>query len=116
MEMPPMRLSALILTPFLVSISFIQVCRAQTNKPQQTRGQIVERACRAPEIRTGSEFDEIQRIEKKLAPIVNRDNQHFTTIALVKSNVVNAWAVNFTVTNSLICVPVAIVQFMGDAE
>lgn len=111
-----MRRSALALTPLLVSLILAQACGAQASKPQLTREQVVERVCRAPEIKSGSEFDEIQRIERKLAPIVNRDKQHFTTIALVNSNVVNAWATNFNIAKSLICVPIAMVHFMGDAE
>lgn len=29
---------------------------------------------------------------------------------------INAWATNFNMTDSLICMPVAMVHFMGDAE
>jgi hypothetical protein len=35
---------------------------------------------------------------------------------LVDSNVINAWATNFNMADSLICMPVAMVHFMGDAE
>jgi Zn-dependent protease with chaperone function len=99
-----------------VLTTLAQVRGTQATQRRLTREEVVERVCRAPEIRSGPEFDEVQRIERKLAPVVNRDRQRFTTIALVNSNVVNAWATNFTITNSLICVPVAMVHFMGDAE
>src|SRR6267154_6321954 len=105
--MKPFLLVCLCMLSILTSVA--QVGGTQTAQPRLTREQVIERVCRAPEIRNGAEFDEVQRIEKKLAPVVNRDRQHSTTIVLVNSNVVNAWATNFTITNSLICVPVAMV-------
>jgi predicted Zn-dependent protease len=72
--------------------------------------------CKAPEITSGVEFDEIRRVEQKLGTVVSQDKQHRAYVALVDSNVINAWATNFNMTSSIVCVPVAMVHFMGDAE
>ena len=53
---------------------------------------------------------------QKLGAITNQDKQHRTFIALANNNEINAWATNFNMTDSMICVPVAMVHFMGDAE
>lgn len=48
--------------------------------------------------------------------MINQDRQHRTYVALANSPVINAWATNFNLNISMICVPVAMVHFMGDAE
>lgn len=81
-----------------------------------TKEQVIEKVCKAPEIRAGAELDEMRRVEEKLGTVLNQDKQHRTYIALVESNVINAWATNFNMNVSMICVPVAMVHFMGGDE
>lgn len=81
-----------------------------------TKEQVIEKVCKAPEITSGADFDEMRRVEEKLGTILNQDKQHRTYVALVDSNVINAWANNFNLNLSMICVPVSMVHFMGDAE
>jgi predicted Zn-dependent protease len=80
------------------------------------REQIVEKVCRGSEVRSGPELEELHRVMQKLGPIINLDKQHRTFVALANNNEINAWATNFNMTDSMICVPVAMVHFMGDAE
>ena len=94
-------------------IAFSQVSRP-TSKP--SKEQVIEKVCKAPEISSGAEFDELRRVEQKLGAVISQDRQHRVYIALVNSDVINAWATNFNMTDSLICIPVAMVHFMGDAE
>ncbi len=109
-----MKSSAFVcLTLLLAQGAFAQV---STQQVKPTKEQIIEKVCRAPEIRTGAEFDEMRRVEQKVGTVINQDRQHRTYIALVDSNVINAWATNFNMADSMICVPVAMVHFMGDAE
>jgi len=81
---------------------------------QTAEQQILQRTCRGTEIKNGPEFDEIRRIMQRLAPVVNQDQQHRVYIALTNNNEINSWATNFSMTNSLICVPLAMVHFMSD--
>lgn len=98
---------------FLCVHTFAQV----TSQPVKlTKEQIIEKVCKAPEITSGPELDEMKQVEHKLGAVINQDHQHRIYIATVDSNVINAWATNFNMTDSLVCVPVAMVHFMGDAE
>ena len=89
---------------------------AVQSQTRPTKEQIIEKVCKAPEITSGVEFDEMRHVEQKLGGVVNQDHQHRVYIALVNSNVINAWATNFSMNQSMICMPVAMVHFMGDAE
>lgn len=72
---------------------------------------MVQQFCHAPQITSGAEFDAITVIALRLAD----DNPHLH-FAVVNSSVVNAEDVNLTADVSLICVPIALVRFMGDRE
>jgi len=98
----------------LVTAAFAQL---QTSAQQPSAGeQVIEKVCRGSEITRGPEFDEVHRIVQRLAPVINQDRQHRTFIALANNSEINAWATNFNMTDSMICVPIAMVHFMGDAE
>src|SRR5713101_2164915 len=109
--MKPLALVCLIL--LFVSAAFAQTS-AQQN--QLTKEQLVQQVCRGPEITSGAEFDTFRRAVQNVGQVISRDRQHLTYIALANNNEINAWAVNFDMTHSMICVPVAMVNFMGDAE
>lgn len=99
-----------------VSAVFAQASAQPAPEAQVTKEQVVEKVCRAPEITNGPEFDEMHRIEQRLGAVVHQDRRHRIYVALVNSTVINAWAENFNLTTSMICVPIAMVHFMGDAE
>ena len=100
---------------FLTCISaFAQV---QTPAERQAaKEQLIQQVCRGPQITSGPEVNEVHQIMLKLAPILDQDKQHRVYIAVANNNEINAWATNFNMTDSLICVPVAMVHFMGNAE
>src|SRR4029077_7198204 len=62
--MKPLVLTSLSL--LLVSPAFSQG-QAPASQARLTREQVVQRVCRAPEIRSGAEFEEVRRIEGRLA-------------------------------------------------
>jgi predicted Zn-dependent protease len=78
--------------------------------------QVIQRACGAPQITSGEELDTVQRAVQKLGGLLKQDQTHVTYVALVNSNDINAYAVAFDTIQSVICVPVGMVHFMGDAE
>ena len=109
-------MKAFIASVILLGTSCVASAQVSGAVAKPTREQIIEKVCKAPEIRIGAEFDEMRRVEQKLGTIINQDHQHRVYISLVNSDVINAWAVNFNMTDSIICMPVAMVHFMGDAE
>jgi predicted Zn-dependent protease len=72
---------------------------------------MVEHFCRAAQIRSGAEFDQVTAIAARLAA----DQPHIH-IALANSSVINAWEVELSGDASLICIPVSLVHFMGGTE
>jgi len=106
-----------LLFPLLLIPAAVSQAPAQQNLPTTAQvAQVVQKVCRGSEITSGEEFDTFRRAVQKLAPVLNQDRQHVTYIALADNNEINAWALNFDMTNSMICVPVAMVHFMGEAE
>jgi predicted Zn-dependent protease len=83
---------------------------------EQARAQLVERGCRGQEITSGPEHDELVQIEKRIAPVINPDQSHLIYVALAQNSEINAWAIPLDMAHSLVCVPIAMVHFMGDAE
>ncbi len=71
---------------------------------------MVQALCNAPQISSGAEFDEVMAIALRLTT-----NPHIH-IAVTDSALINAREVDLSADASLICVPVAIVHFMGAAE
>src|SRR5260370_11712429 len=105
-------------TVTLILLSCLGSSFAQVKTPaerQAAKEQVIQQVCRGAEITSGPEVEEVHRIVQRLAPILNQD-KHRTYIALANNNEINAWATNFNMTDSVICVPVAMVHFMGDAE
>jgi predicted Zn-dependent protease len=106
------KLVLLCLITLCLSGAFAQV----SSQPNQlTKAQVIQKVCRGSEIASGPEFDIFHRAFAKLAPVIQQD-PHIVYIALADNNDINAWATNFDMTHSMICVPVAMVHFMGDAE
>jgi hypothetical protein len=68
---------------------------AQQLSTQQTREQIVERFCQAPELTSGLEVTAIRRIEGRYGPIVMRDNTHRIFVAVVASDEIKPWRATF---------------------
>ncbi len=91
---------------------------AQTPNPQAEaqKRQVIQQYCRGSEVTSGPEFAIFQGAVQKLGQAIANDRQHTTYITMVDNKEINAWAVNFNMSQSLICVPSAMVQFMGDAE
>jgi predicted Zn-dependent protease len=83
---------------------------------QEKKEQAIAKVCKGPEITSGLEFDELHRIVQRLGKVTEGDSQHKQYVALVDGSVINAWDVNLNMNASLICVPVSMVHFMGDAE
>lgn len=102
----------------LFCIVFIPVSGAFGQESAQnrlTKAQVIQQVCRGSEITSGPDFDTFRAAFSKLAPTIQED-PHVVYIALADNNEINAWATNFDMTHSMICVPVAMVHFMGDAE
>src|SRR5689334_15303206 len=108
-----MKSAALFFVVLCGSIAFGQVADQQ---PQPTKQQIIQQVCRGSEITSGPEFDTFHKAVEQIGHVISQDHQHLTYIALANNNEINAWATNFDMTHSMICVPVAMVHFMGDAE
>ncbi len=106
--------SAVFLCLALLFVPAVQ-SQVSTQPARLTKEQLVQQVCRGSEITRGEEFDIFHRAFAKLAPIIQHD-PHMVYMALADNNEINAWAVNFDMTHSMICVPVAMVHFMGDAE
>lgn len=95
---------ALILFAFSVSPLL-----AQSQRPLPDA--MVHRFCHASPITSGAEFDEVAAITQRLIPT----SRHIH-IVLANNPLINAWEEDLTADASLICIPVGLVRFMGDAE
>ena len=111
-----MRPTGLLFALLLASTTFAQVATPAQPQQQLSQEQIIERVCKGPEIKSGAEYDKLTRVLHRLSVIVNQDTQHHSYVALANSDVINAWAVNANMATSLVCVPVAMVRFMGDGD
>jgi predicted Zn-dependent protease len=105
----------------IIAFITLVVFSAETNcqavsSAGMTKEQLIERGCGGIEIKTGPEHDELLRIEQRIAPIVNATNGPQIYVALAKNNEVNAWEIPLDMSHALVCVPTAMVHFMGDAE
>jgi predicted Zn-dependent protease len=104
----------------LVVLLLVSAALAQNGatpaQQQAAKEQIIQKLCRGQEITTGPEFDELHHVVQRLGTVINQDKQHRTFIALADNNEINAWATNFNMTDSMICVPVAMIHFMGEAQ
>lgn len=76
----------------------------------------VQRGCGYPEVTKGTERAELTRIEERLSPVVKDDGRHHIYVALVHSNIINSWELSLDATHYMVCIPVGMVRFMGDAE
>ncbi len=87
-----------------------------SSQTKHTRAETIDHYCHASEITSGPEFDRIESIRQRLAPVLARVRGHEIHFAVVDSAVINAWHVPFNGNVSLICIPTGIVRFMGDSE
>ena len=81
-----------------------------------TRAEIVQRICHAPEVTSGNEVERIKSIEQRLGPVLKEMPAPRIHVAIVESGVINAWNQNLNPRESLICIPVGLFRFMGDGE
>lgn len=83
---------------------------------QEDRADLVQRLCHAPEITSGPEFDRMEAIHTRIQPVLANAPQNDIDVALVQSTEINAHTNFLGPRSSLLCIPVAIVRFMGDSE
>jgi predicted Zn-dependent protease len=82
----------------------------------QNLPQLVQHGCGAPELTRGTERNELNRIMQRLDPLIRSDTKHNVYVAVLHSNAINSWEVPVDNTHYLVCIPQAMVEFMGDAE
>jgi len=80
------------------------------------RQESIEQICHAKEIASGPEREQLHQIITRIRPVVNRVKGHHIQTHLVDSKVINAWHVHVTQSESVICIPIAMSHFEGDAE
>lgn len=81
-----------------------------------SRAEVIEHYCHANEVSTGPEVDRMKAVELHLGPVLRRIQGPHVLVAVVDSNIINAWDNNLNPHTSLICIPTAMVRFMGDSE
>ncbi len=101
---------------FLCVIVLLCFALPVSSQTKHTRAEIVEHFCHAPEVTSGPEFERMVSIRQRLAPILVRVPGYEIHVAVVGSNVINAWENNLNPRVALICVPTTFVRFMGDGE
>jgi hypothetical protein len=84
--------------------------------PAASGRQVVQRGCGAPEITTGPERAELNRIVARLNPVIKADGKHIIYVILARNNTVNSWEMSIDTTHFLVCIPLTMVRFMGSAE
>ncbi len=94
-----------------VSLFAISVAPLLAQTSHLLPDEMVQHFCHASQIHSGDEFNEVTGIALRLADA--KPHIHF---AITNSSVVNAWDVNLSSDASLICIPVALVHFMGGTE
>lgn len=81
-----------------------------------SRSVAVQHLCHAPEVTSGPEVDRIKSVEQRLGPGLRRIPGPHILVAVVDSDVINAWNNNLNPKESLICIPTAMVRFIGESE
>jgi Zn-dependent protease with chaperone function len=92
-----------------IVLALVVLCAA--GMAQSLPDTMVRHFCGGAPLATGTEFDLIAAIAKRL-----KVNDPRIQIALVQSSVINAWEVEPYANLSLICLPVAMVSFMSTSE
>jgi predicted Zn-dependent protease len=87
-----------------------------SSQTQHTRAEIIHQYCHAPEVTSGPEFERMESISQRLAPILARVPGYDIHLVVVESNEINSWTIPFGQQSALICIPTALVRFMGEAE
>lgn len=100
----------------LAAFVLLFVALPVTSQSKHTRAEVIDHYCHAPEVTSGPEFERMETIRQRLAPILARVPGYEIHLAVVDSNVINAWENNLSPRSALICVSTALVRFMGDSE
>jgi len=87
-----------------------------SSQPYNSHAGMIQYFCHAPEVTSGPEYQRMVSIQQRLTPILERAQGHEIHFAAVESSVINAWENNLTGNAALICIPTAMVRFMGDSE
>jgi predicted Zn-dependent protease len=87
-----------------------------SSQSKLTRAEVIDHFCHAHEVTSGPEFERIASIRERLAPILARVPGYEINVAVVDSNIINASTFPLGQRAALICIPTAIVRFMGDGE
>ncbi len=123
-ESPPWELSAFVdirergnrkapdEVALLLHGSAFLICVRKLSALQLARG-MIQYFCHAPEITSGPEYQRMVSIQQRLTPDLERAQGHEIHFAAVESSVINAWENNLTGNAALICIPTAMVRFMG---
>jgi predicted Zn-dependent protease len=105
-----------ILASLLALLAAVPVRAAGRAGSGQGMSQVVQHGCGVSEITNGPEHTELNRIAQRLYSVVKDDGRHHVHIALLHSNAINSWEATVDATHFLVCIPQAMVRFMGDAE
>jgi predicted Zn-dependent protease len=81
-----------------------------------SRDQMVQRFCHGSEITSGPEFNRMEAIHTRLQPVLENAPENDIDVALVANNTINAWEVRLGPHSGLLCMPVAMVRFIGQSE
>ena len=92
------------------------VCLPSTSQTRHTRAEIIEHYCHAPEVTSGPEFQRMVSIRQRIGSVLARVPGYDIHLAVVESQEINAYTFNLAPRSALICIPTAIVRFMGDSE
>ena len=77
---------------------------------------MIQRYCMAPQFSGGPEFDQVESIAQHFAVVDPRIQDPCIRFALTGSPRFDAWEVEVSANTSLICIPIALVHFMGNSE
>lgn len=108
-----MRSAALLVA--LLSLAASALAQAH-GQPVMSDRLLIQRDCRGAPVTVGPERAELDRIERRLLGAIKPDASHRIRIALSRARTINAWEVPVDSTRYLVCVPVPMVHFMGEAE
>ncbi len=72
---------------------------------------VVRSRCKAPPLSSGPEFDQVAAISQRL----DQSSRHIYFV-VANNPVVNAWEVELSQNESLVCIPVALIRFLDNNE
>lgn len=95
---------------------FVALCNLNIlgQQASQSNQAIVQQVCKAPLIEGTSESGIVGSIRMKLVPLLPK-SEHIG-LAVVQSDVVNAFTYNISPDHAIICLPTAMIALLADAE